>query len=90
MTDETTKFWMCWAPSGHGPTKKHTSRIDAEAEAKRIAANPRQGHCGPVYILEAVGCARPIVPPVEVVDMKEGPGFVGTALTETADVVMAS
>lgn len=56
-----TKFWVVWNPSASAPRFRHGSKIDAEAEALRLAAQ-HPGH--QFIVLKAVGGAVcTIIPP---------------------------
>jgi hypothetical protein len=60
-------FWLVWVPGGgeiartDNPKKRHATFESAQKEAQRLAQH--QGR--PAYVLQGVGVAKPMEPPIE-------------------------
>ena len=61
------KFWLVWRNGGSYPKVMHPSKNDAIAEAERIAAIEQSS----VFVLEAIGFAKPEKPPVSYTELKK-------------------
>jgi hypothetical protein len=56
-------FWLVWCDGGGTPTVKHATRIEAKAEAERLA---RRNEGRTFHVLEVIGSAT-----VRLVDWQE-------------------
>jgi len=67
---EVQKFWMGYVHGRNTPTKLYPIRWDAEAEAKRLAAQEHKH----AFVLEAVaGYAMPEPEPIEITIVEDQP-----------------
>jgi len=58
---EPTKFWAVWRDTGgSAPTKRHSTKDEALAEAFRLATQSSERY----YVLEAIGTVSPPAVPV--------------------------
>ena len=62
-------FWMVWRPGGDFPAKRHSERLSAISEAKRLALkHPEESF----YVLSADVVVR-TTQPVEVIELNDLP-----------------